>query len=58
MILKSTEEMLVKKSADANRLSPPGQLQMLDENGWALNGLTDKHRTRKNKRYGHGCQAE
>jgi len=30
-------------------LVPRGRLQTLDENGWALNGLTDKHRTAKIK---------
>jgi len=50
--------MLVEKPADVNRLSPLGQLQTFDGNEWALNELTDKHRTRQNKRYGHGCQAE
>jgi len=48
--------MLLKKSTDVNRLSSLGQLQMFDENGWAPNGLTDKHRTVKVKGMGMGVK--
>ena len=48
--------MLVKKSTGVNRLRPLGHLQTFDENGWAPNGLTDKHRTVKIKGMGMGVK--